>query len=149
MKEEFDAIMCKVRHSWDWNQWSAEDVIRELCSEKDAAKLIEQMEANRGRFRTRPMKGLLSTAWTSEREEFQSVWLDVLPEFVSGLPQGEKVQRFHTLCQNPENLRRINLERERVRLEQGEKARKLFAQGEGKELDEEDIPWQSRSKYLR
>lgn len=141
MNKEFDAIMCKIRHSWDWDSWSAEDLIRELCAEKDAAKLIEQMETNRGRFRTQPMKGLLL-----EWGDFPGVWLEHLPLFVSLLPKGEKAGRFHALCQDTENLRKINLERERVRQEQGEKARKLLSHME--DFHPEDVPWEFR-RYTR
>ncbi len=103
-----------------------------------------KQETNKGRFRTQPMKGLLL-----EWGDYRGVWLEHLPLFVSLLPKGEKTERFRALCQDPENLREINQERERVRQECSETARKLFAQWEGKELDEEDIPWQSRGKYLR
>jgi len=140
MNAEFYAVMDKVEHSRDWDSWSAEDLIRELCTEKDAAKLLEQMETHTGRFRTQPMKSLLLGGY---------VWLGHLPLFVSLLPKGEKTLKFKLLCQDPENLKKINQERERVRQECSETARKLFSQWEGKGLDEEDIPWQSRGKYLR
>jgi len=117
----FNAVMDKVQHSWDWNSWSAEDLIRELCTKKDAAKLIEQMETNRGRFRTQPMKSLLM-----EWGDCLGVWLEDLPLFVSLLPKGEKTRRFHSLCQDQENLRKINQERERVRQEQDAKCKALL-----------------------
>lgn len=141
MGDQFNTVMDKVEHSWDWDSWSAEDLIRELCTEKDAAKLLEQMKTNRGRFRTQPMKGLLL-----EWGDFRGVWLEHLPLFVSLLPKGEKTERFRALCQDPENLRKINLERERVRMEQGEKARKLLSQME--DFDPEDVPWEFR-EHLR
>jgi len=146
MVNEFDRVMDKVRHGTDWHDWSAEDLIRELCTEKDATKLLEQLETNRGRFRTQPMKGLLSYGWTSDGEEFRSVLLENLPLFVSLLPKGEKATKFMLLSEDPENLKKINQEQERARREQEEKARKILSKM--KDFDPEDVPWEFR-KYTR
>jgi hypothetical protein len=137
---EFDAIMNKVRHSRDWASWSAVDLIRELCTEKDAVKLLAQMETGRGRFRTQPMKGLL-TGWPME-DGSTGIWFEAVVDFVSLLPKSERTARFRLLCEDPANLERINAERVRVRQEQDDKTAKFLENVE--DMDFEDVPWEFR-----
>lgn len=143
MSLEFDAIMGRVRHSEDWESWSAVDLLRELCVEKDVDKLTAQLEAHKGRFRTQPMKGLLM-GWPMDDDDSPGVWFEALPEFVSLLPKGEKTERFLVLYGDRENLRKINDERAKVQRRREETARKLFSRAE-ECLDE--LLWDFRNKY--